>query len=221
VNLIIRRRKRAGALAAAVAAMAVVALSAAAPAHADPAGLSGTDWTQATLPSGNYVGNGQNGNPIAPVSATVTVHGTNFRHVTAVDFGAAVGKDVRVLSSTELKVRAPAAKAGAAYVMVRTRNGGPSPLTGRSVFSFLPRPDIKTLSPSSGRSAGGNTVVIHGLELADVRSIYFGTHKAAHLTVLSASEIKVTAPAGNGKVRVTVVTAGGRSRPVPGDVYSY
>jgi IPT/TIG domain len=153
--------------------------------------------------------------------ATLTAHGTNFRDVTAVDFGATAGRDVRVLSSTELTVRVPPAHAGAAYVTVRTRNGGPSSLTGRSVFSFLPRPAIKTLSPSSGRTAGGNTVTIHGLELAYVRSIYFGTHKAVHLTVLSASEVKVTAPPGKGKVRVTVVTAGGRSRPVPGDVYSY
>ena len=153
--------------------------------------------------------------------ALVTVHGTNFHDVTAVDFGAEHGRDVRMVSSTELIVRTPTAPAGAGYITVHTKNGGPSPLTGRSIFNFLPRPGVKALSPESGPARGGNTVTIHGLDLAFVQAVYFGRYKATHLRVISSAEIEVTAPGGTGKEAVTVVTAGGRSAAVPGDLYTY
>jgi len=44
-------------------------------AQAAPASLGGTDWTAASLPSGNYVGDGQNGYAISPLSC---VAGTQF-----------------------------------------------------------------------------------------------------------------------------------------------
>jgi len=150
----------------------------------------------------------------------VTVRGTSFWGITGVDFGTVPGLDVHVVSSTELTVRSPAGS-GAVYVTVIRKNGGPSPLTGRSVFNFLPRPAVKSLSPASGPAGGGNRVTVKGSGIAFVRAVYFGSHKATHLTVISSTRLRVTAPAGAGKVTVTVVTAGGTSRAAPGDVYTY
>jgi hypothetical protein len=138
----------------------------------------------------------------------VTIRGTNFRGVTAVYFGSTAGRDVKVISSTELTVRTPASSR-ATYVTVVTRNGGPSPLTGRSVFNFLTRPALTKLSPGSGPALGGTTVTIWGSGFAFVKDVYFGAHLAGHLRVVSAREIRVSAPAGTGTVRVMVVTAGG------------
>jgi hypothetical protein len=63
------------ALIAATAAPLVIPLVVSPVAQAAPMGLSGSDWAQAALPSGNYVGDGQNGNAISPVSC---VAGSQF-----------------------------------------------------------------------------------------------------------------------------------------------
>jgi hypothetical protein len=151
---------------------------------------------------------------------TVTIKGTSFGGVTAVYFGSTAARILKVISGTTLTVRTPAGRQ-AAYVTVVTRNGGPSALTGRSVFNFLPRPALKKLSPGSGPVRGGTTVTIVGSGFAFVRHVYFGAHLASHLRVVSAREIKVVAPAGTGKVRVTVVTAGGTTPLVSTDYFSY
>jgi hypothetical protein len=54
-----------------------------------------------------------------------------------------------------------------------------------------------------------------------VTSVLFGTTKATNVTVVSATEITVTAPAGTGTVGVTVNAAGGSSAPVTADSYQY
>ena len=79
----------------------------------------------------------------------VTIKGTGFRHVTGVYFGSVLVRNVTVSSPTALTVKAPAGKQ-AAYVTVVTRDGGPSPLTGRSVFNFLAKPALAKLSPAAG-----------------------------------------------------------------------
>jgi hypothetical protein len=150
----------------------------------------------------------------------VTIKGANFRGVTAVYFGSAADRNVKVISSTELTVRTPAGKQ-ATYVTVVTGNGGPSPLTGRSAFNFLATPTLKKLSPGSGLARGGTTVTIWGSGFAFVKGVYFGARLAGHLRVVSADELKVTAPAATGKVRVTVVTPGGRTPLVSTDYFSY
>jgi hypothetical protein len=150
----------------------------------------------------------------------VTVKGTNFRHVTGVYFGATLVKTVTVVSPTELTVKAPAGKQ-ASYVMVVTRDGGPSPLTGRSVFNFLARPTLARISPASGPAGGGTKVTITGSGFAFVKKVYFGTRLAAHVTVVSSRQVKVSAPAGAGTVQVRVVTAGGTTPVVGAGSFSY
>ncbi len=152
--------------------------------------------------------------------ATLTVTGTNFRHVTAVLFGTARATAVRVISSSKLTVRIPKST-GASYVTVVTKSGGPSALTGRSAFNFLPAPVLKKLLPRSGRPAGGRVVTIWGSGFGYVKAVYFGGNRASRLRIVSAREIKVTTPRGRGKVRVKVVTAGGQTASAPSDIYSY
>jgi len=154
----------------------------------------------------------------------LTIRGSHFTKVTRVSFGPPgsrrPGTRLKVLSSTRLSVLAPADK-GAGYLTVTTARGGPSALTGRALYSFLPVPAIRRLSPASGRPSGGMTVTITGTGLAFVKSVYFGSHRATHVRVLSARQIKVTAPAGTGTVSVRVRTSGGRTALVAADRFTY
>jgi hypothetical protein len=152
--------------------------------------------------------------------ATVTIAGTNFSKVTSVSFGSARGTKVKVSSPRRLTVRAPAGK-GARYLTVVTAKGGPSPLTGRSVYNYLQVPEITSLSPASGAAGGGTTVTITGTSLAFVQSVYFGGSRATGVRAASAREIRVHSPAGSGTVRVRLVTSGGTTPSVTADRFTY
>ena len=151
---------------------------------------------------------------------TLTIRGENLSKATRVYFGSKPGTLLRVRSSTELSVRAPAG-AGAAYLTVVTSNGGPSALTGRAVYNFLSAPGLSHLSPAAGPAAGGTTVTIVGSNLAFIRAVYFGAHLGRHLKVLSPREIRVSSPPGTGKVRVRIVTAGGSTVARDSDLFTY
>jgi hypothetical protein len=54
---------------------------------------------------------------------TVTIKGTRLAGVTAVNFGATAGTELKRISDTELRVKAPAGSAGAANVVVAADSG--------------------------------------------------------------------------------------------------
>ncbi|MFF0401597.1 IPT/TIG domain-containing protein [Streptomyces sp. NPDC005248] len=72
-------------------------------------------------------------------------------------------------------------------------------------------PSLTSLSPNQGPTAGGNTVTLTGTNLGDVTTVRFGTTATA-FTIVSATQITATAPAGSeGAVQVTVISPGGTS----------
>lgn len=152
--------------------------------------------------------------------SSLTISGTKFSKVTGVYIGARKATKVTTLSTTRLRVRAPAGT-GAQFVRVFTANGGESALTGKAVYNFLPGPALTGLSPASGRAAGGTTVTITGTGFGYVTAVYFGSRKGSHLRVISPEEIKVAAPRGSGKVNVRVHTAGGITPVTAKDHYTY
>jgi photosystem II stability/assembly factor-like uncharacterized protein len=152
---------------------------------------------------------------------TLTVTGSGFSHVSIVEFGTTRGTDIKVRSSTTLTVRVPASAARARYVTVVTAGGGPSPLTERSLYNYLPAPVVSRISPRSGKPRGGAVVTLHGADLAFVRGVFFGARRGTNLVVLSPRMIQIMAPAGRGTVDVRVTTAGGTSKPVASDKFTY
>lgn len=83
-------------------------------------------------------------------------------------------------------------------------------------------PDVSALSPTTGPSAGGNWVVVHGKELGDSPVVYFGTAKAARVRDVSTSELEAKAPAhAPGTVMVLVVTPAGKSAAGAGGRYTF
>ena len=74
-------------------------------------------------------------------------------------------------------------------------------------FQYAPMSSIVSgVSPVTGSSAGGTAVTITGTNLAGATAVYFGSVRAAHFTVDSATMITVSAPPGSGTVNVRVVT---------------
>ncbi|MBF6296968.1 IPT/TIG domain-containing protein [Nocardia amamiensis] len=78
-------------------------------------------------------------------------------------------------------------------------------------------PTITSLSPTSGPTSGGNSVVISGSGFTGPTTVRFGT-TATTFTMDSPSQITAIAPPGTGTVQVTVSNAGGTSNGFP---YTY
>ena len=92
----------------------------------------------------------------------------------------------------------------------------------RAVTFSTALPTVTSLNPSSGLSAGGNTVVITGTNFTDVTSVSFGSANVA-FTVNSGTQITVTAPAGTvgTTVDITVTAAAGTSVTSAASKYTY
>ena len=91
-------------------------------------------------------------------------------------------------------------------------------------FTFAgpgPLPVVTRLRPSSGSPRGGTRVLIFGHYLGGATAVFFGSRRATHLRMISATEIQVTSPRGRGAVHVTVQTPDGTSRAVRQTIFRY
>ena len=82
-------------------------------------------------------------------------------------------------------------------------------------------PRITSLIASQGPSRGHNVVFITGSGFTTSSSVSFGNAKAAKVTFLSPQALSVVAPAGNGRVEVTVKTTAGTSPKSKSAQYTY
>lgn len=83
-----------------------------------------------------------------------------------------------------------------------------------------PVPQVSKLEPAQGPANGGGEVVLTGSGFGQAPKVRFGSAAA---TVNSAQDTRIVAlaPPGQGKVNVTVQTAGGTSPPKPENQYTY
>ena len=78
------------------------------------------------------------------------------------------------------------------------------------------------LTPTSGVSSGGTTVVITGTDLSTTKAVYFGGTAASSFTVDSDTQVTaVTRAQTNGTVNVSVTNAAGISTSVPGSQFTF
>jgi hypothetical protein len=83
-------------------------------------------------------------------------------------------------------------------------------------------PTITGISPSSGSTSGGTSVVITGTNFTGASSVSFGGTAAAIFSVNSATQITATSPAKSaGMVDITVTTAGGTSAISSSDQFTF
>ncbi|MGX1855387.1 IPT/TIG domain-containing protein [Streptomyces sp. NPDC055299] len=145
----------------------------------------------------------------------VILNGANLSGATSVKFGVTPAVVVSNTAS-QVVVIAPAGVVSSVGVTVTTAGGTSNAL----VYSYVAAavPVLTSLSPSSGPTAGGNTVTLSGANLSGATSVKFGVTPAVVVSN-TASQVVVIAPAGVvSSVGVTVTTAGGTSNAL---VYSY
>ncbi len=84
------------------------------------------------------------------------------------------------------------------------------------------QPGVGSVSPSTGRTAGGTEVVITGHDFTGATAVRFGGIPAKSFTVNSDRRITSISPAGSAGTRdVTVTTTGGRSPTSAADHFTY
>ena len=83
-------------------------------------------------------------------------------------------------------------------------NPGATKLTATVTYTA---PAITSISPTSGKLAGGGKITITGIRLADVVNVRFGDVYATNITVVSPTKVTATIPAGVKKGKVPVVAA--------------
>jgi uncharacterized protein YhjY with autotransporter beta-barrel domain len=150
---------------------------------------------------------------------SVTITGTNFTGTTSVTIGGAAATSITVLNPTTITATTPAGTAGARDVIVTTPGGAG---TGTGLFTYVAAPTVTGVSPTSGPTAGGTSVIITGTNFTGATAVMFGANPAASYTVDSPTQITATSPAGSaGLVDITVTTVGGTSATGAADGYTY
>ncbi|MFD4607291.1 IPT/TIG domain-containing protein [Streptomyces sp. NPDC058440] len=147
----------------------------------------------------------------------VTVTGTGFTGVTAVQFGGGAATSFTVLSGTQLTAITPAGT-GAVNVGVTTGQGTS---TQTVTYTYVAAPAVLGVTPSQGPISGGTSVTLTGTNLSGATTVLFDGIAAA-FTVLPPSRIVAVTPAhAPGAAAVTVTTPGGTSNPDNPSAYFY
>jgi hypothetical protein len=142
-----------------------------------------------------------------PVSGgnTVIVTGSNLNGATAVTFGGNAAS-FTILSSTRINAVAPPGTAGTASVVVTTPAGASLGFD----YTYIIPPAPAAVFPTTGVTAGGDSVAITGTGLTGTTSVKFGTTPATSFTVVGDTEIDAITPAHlAGTVPINITTLGG------------
>jgi subtilase family serine protease len=151
----------------------------------------------------------------AGLPITVTISGTGFLPIPGaqqvrITSGATVLATLIPSSctTTTCTVTLPAEPAGTVVdVRVSVLNAGYSAGSAADKYTYTTAPLISGISPAQGTAAGGNTVVIGGVNLAGARSVTFGGKPGTGI-IAGDSRLTVTAPAGSAGTTVPVVVTG-------------
>jgi hypothetical protein len=151
----------------------------------------------------------------------VAIHGSGFTTASGVTFGPRPATAYTVVSDTTIRARTPAsATATSVDIVVSLRSGASYRLS--SAFTYLPRPRVDAVSPSSGSINGGTWVTVSGAALRRTTHVQFGSTGAQRVEVVSDTQLRALSPQHlPGPVDVTVTTPGGSSAAGSGDRFSY
>jgi hypothetical protein len=134
----------------------------------------------------------------------VTLHGTGFIGVKNVTFGGNAGTSLTIDSDSKLTVVTPFANHNAnAEVKLTTPSG-----TATASTRFDYDPEIDFVSPTTGPAAGGTTITVSGVSLANDLTFEFGTGNAASKVACNSTHTSctmVTPPHATGTVNVRAV----------------
>jgi murein tripeptide amidase MpaA len=154
--------------------------------------------------------------------AIVVITGSGFAGATAVNFGANGAVTFNVDSTTQITAVAPA---GSGSVVISVVNPLGNTTSGTQTFTYtapVPPPQIVSVSPGTGPTAGGTSVVITGAGFTGVVAVTFGATPAASFNVDSATQITATSPASNaGTVDISLTGPSGTSSATAADRFMF
>ena len=204
-----------------------------------PSQWAGTFDIHVTTPFGTSAASGATGFTYAAMSApkvtgvspnsgyadgggTVTVTGSGFYSVNYVAFGD-VQATITKVTPTAITVVAPGHNPGSVTVRI-VGSYGSTDATGAAKYTYLAplAPQVSSVSSATGGVAGGTRVTIRGTNLTGALAVTFGKTTGTSLTVVSATELTVTAPAhAAGAVNISVLTPAGASAAAPYVSFTY
>ncbi|MCI0342028.1 MAG: IPT/TIG domain-containing protein [Planctomycetales bacterium] len=137
---------------------------------------------------------------------TVTLTGTGFQTGASVTFGGTPATSVTVLSASSLTCVSPATGTpGAVNVTITNPDTQSATLTNGYTY-VAPAPTLTAISPTSGPTAGGTAVTLTGTGFLSGATVTIGGAAATTVTVVSATTITATSPAGTAGPANVVVT---------------
>lgn len=141
---------------------------------------------------------------------------------TVVSFGGVPAAGFTIDSDFRITAFAPPQTFRTVDVTVTNDNGTSAVGFGDGYTYLQAAPAISALTPNSGVSSGGTTVVITGTDMSTAKSVYFGGTAASSFTVDSPTQITaVTRAQTNGTVNVSVTNAIGVSTSVPNSQFTF
>ncbi len=153
---------------------------------------------------------------------SVTITGTNFDDVTAVDFGGVPATSFSVNSDSSITATSPAEAPGLVDITV-TGPGGTSTPSAADQFTYFGVPTVSGVSPGNGPIAGGTSVTVTGTNLGGATAVEFGSGLGTNVVVGNGgTSLTVTSSAeATGIVDITVTGPGGTSTPSVADQFTY
>ena len=139
----------------------------------------------------------------------ITITGTGFSGSAGVRLGGSMGPACRpltVVSATSITCTTPSGTAGAADVKVSNSGTEFATLTGGFTYTAISAPTITAIAPTSGSTAGGTAITITGTGFVAGATVSVGGAACTGVTVVSASSITCTTPAGTVGAKNVVVT---------------
>jgi len=139
---------------------------------------------------------------IGTPGTTVVIDGSNFTGATAVRFNGVNAASFSAISPTQIRAVAPANATTGPVSITTPRGTG----TSAQVFQVVTGPAITGFSPVAG--SPGTLVAVEGFNFNNASAVRFGD-VAARFTIVAASQINATVPAGAVTAPISVTTPAG------------
>lgn len=122
---------------------------------------------------------------------SITIQGQNFRPNAKVSIGGKAATNITVVSANEITATTPTGTQGSAVVKVTNDDNQ----SANGNFAYYAIPEITSIAPSNGPSAGGTNVKIYGKYFMNGAKVKFGDNYSTSVTFYNDTYLYVKAPA--------------------------
>lgn len=140
----------------------------------------------------------------------VSIYGHGFLSGAQVVFGSRPAKDIQVVDTGLINCSVPASSSGQVDVRVLNPDGEFGLLIDAYTYYERLDPEVRFVSEKKGKTTGGDTLMISGVEFAENATVTFGGIEASSVELMDSRRIRCKSPAHPaGKVSVCVINPDG------------